>query len=102
MTFAFEYVGVRFDPEFEHHRFFGRILFGEICTGNQVIVPTHAGERIGIVATFWDDMYNWSAMPFYHAVSKEAVSEPFCLCVHGLAAKAELPCPGVVRAPPPA
>jgi hypothetical protein len=97
MEFAFEYVGVRYAPDFEDHRFFGRIVSGKICKGDSVVVPTLADEQIATISNFWDDMYDWLGTPFYDAVTKESVSSPFCVCVFGLSKDVVLTCPGVLR-----
>lgn len=96
MGFIFEYVGVRFAPDAEEYRFFGRMVDGTMYKGDLVVVPTIEGEQVATITAFWDNMYDWLAMPFYEWVTKESVSSPFCVCVFGLPKDAELKCPGIL------
>lgn len=100
MSFTFEYVGARYDPEWDDHCLFGCVRSGSIHVDEPISVTTSSGDRLGVVATFWDTLYDWLAMPFYHTVNSETVDGPICVRVYGLAAMPV--CPGIARSPTPA
>jgi hypothetical protein len=81
MAFQFDYVGIRFDNENKRFLFWGTIKSGSIHVGEAVIVPTKGDDTVGLVNTFWDSLYDWLGMPFYHTVTKDTASSPFCVCV---------------------
>jgi len=97
MSFVFEYVGMRFDEG--EHCLFGRIVSGVIHVNDSIAVPTASGIQVGVVSQFWDTLYDWLGMPFYHAVATDSVSVPFCIRVSGLQPEGELLCPGLACSP---
>jgi hypothetical protein len=92
VSFTFEYVGTRYDREWESHFVFGRLVEGSIHLNDSISVATTAGDQNGTVVRFLDSLYDWLGMPFYHTVSDEFAS-PFCIVIGGLTSMPV--CPGV-------
>lgn len=101
MGFEFEYVGARYDREWDAHFLFGRLLHGTVCLEDPIFVVTNSGPQEGSVSHFWDTLYDWVGMPFYHTVTPESVGA-FCIMIHGLSAMPvcpEIACSQLERSP---
>ena len=112
--FAFDFVDFRFIEVTDHlsyppqlrlsnHlelRLLGRITKGRIAMGDSILVPTANGPITGTVNQFWETFDDWLGLPFYTALTPEALPDQFCICIAGISSEILPSCPGTAHPAP--